>query len=174
MGTTTFQVIEIAGVLSIVLTLLFVAYQIRRTNQIAVVTAEMETRNNYSGLNEAMAGNKDLAILVEKTLDSAFQPEQGEETQLRSLAFRFMNIWLASEVAFKHKMLPQASFSVVLDDIRYTVAYSRYFRGILRLNLDNYPGWCDTAMGIALRAELESYDDAEPQLVVEDGEAVSD
>jgi hypothetical protein len=157
MEITGIQMLEIVGIISVVLSLLFVAYQIQRTNQIAIVTAEIETRNNYSSLNEAMYGNKDLAILIEKAQDPEFQPEHGELTQLRSLGFRFMNIWLASEVAFKNKMLPATSYSVVLNDIGYVIEEIPYMRHMFKLIIDNYPGWSETEVAQTIIVELEKY-----------------
>jgi hypothetical protein len=157
MDITGIQILEIVGVISVVLSLLFVAYQIQRTNQIAIVTTEIETRNSFSSLNEAMYGNKDLAILIEKAQDPEFQPEPGELTQLRSLGFRFMNIWLASEVAFKNKMLPETSYSVVLNDIGYVIEAVPYMRQMFKLIIDNYPGWRDTEIARTIKAELEKY-----------------
>jgi len=154
MKMTKIQIAEIAGVISVVLSLLFVAFQIQQTNQIAIVTAEIETRNNYSSLNEAMFSNNELGSLIERASDPEFQPAIGEDTQLRSLAFRFMNIWLASEIAFRNGMLPQSSYQIVLDDIRYMLKTEPYMRRYFRLILDNYPGWANTEVAKTISEEL--------------------
>ena len=84
MNLTTKQSLEILGVLSVVLSLLFVAFEIRQTNQIAMVATEIEIRNNFSELNEAMFSDPDLSVLLEKCADPDYQPLIGEYTQLRS------------------------------------------------------------------------------------------
>ena len=154
MKMTRIQIAEIAGVISVVLSLLFVAFQIQQTNQIAIVTAEIETRNNYSDLNEAMFSDNKLASLIERASDPEFQPAVGEDTQLRSLAFRFMNIWLVSEIAFRNGMLPQSSYQIVLDDIKYVLKTEPYMRRYFRLILENYPGWGGTEVVHTISKEL--------------------
>ena len=154
MKMTRIQIAEIAGVISVVLSLLFVAFQIQQTNQIAIVTAEIETRNNYSDLNEAMFSDNKLASLIERASDPEFQPAVGEDTQLRSLAFRFMNIWLVSEIAFRNGMLPQSSSQIVLDDIKYVLKTEPYMRRYFRLILENYPGWGNTEVVHTISKEL--------------------
>ena len=160
MKVTKIQVVEIAGVVSVVLSLLFVAFQIQQTNQIAIVTAEIETRNNYSDLNEAMFSDNELASLIERASDPGFQPAIGEDTQLRSLAFRFMNIWLASEIAYENGMLPLSSYQIVLDDIRYVLRTEPYMRRYFRLITDNYPGWDSTEVSRTISKELVLYEAA--------------
>ena len=159
MKVTKIQIVEIAGVISVVLSLLFVAFQIQQTNQIAIVTAEIETRNNYSDLNEAMFSDKELAALLERSSEPAFNPAVGEQTQLRSFAFRFMNIWLASEIAFMNGMLPESSYQIVIDDIKYLLERNPYQRRFFREILDNYPGWGDTEVAKTVEIELKKYED---------------
>jgi len=152
------QIVEIVGVISVALSLLFVAYQIQQTNQIAIVSAEIEIRNNYSDLNEAMFSDRELAALIERSSDPTFRPKVGELTQLRSFAFRFMNIWLASEIAFKNGMLPESSYQIVLNDIKYLLENAPYLQTQFREILDNYPGWGNTEVAKILEKELKTYE----------------
>ena len=162
MSLSKFQIVEIIGVVSVALSLLFVAYQIQQTNQIAIVSTEIEIRNNYSQLNEAMFSDSDLAKLMERATDPDYQPLVGERTQLRSLAFRFMNIWLASEIAYRNGMLPEPSFLIVLDDIGYLLdEEGGYMRIQFREILDNYPGWANTEVVKAIEIRLRTADDAQ-------------
>ena len=55
--------LEISGMVAVVLSLLFVGYQIQQANRITIVTTEYELRNNYSSLNELIIGNQELAQL---------------------------------------------------------------------------------------------------------------
>jgi hypothetical protein len=160
LSVSKFQIVEIIGVVSVALSLLFVAYQIQQTNQIAIVSTEIEIRNNYSQLNEAMFSDSDLAKLIERAADPDYQPLVGERTQLRSLAFRFMNIWLASEIAYRNGMLPERGFLVVLDDIGYLLDGVAYMRIPFREILDNYPGWANTEVVKAIEMRLRTADDA--------------
>jgi len=160
LSLSKFQIVEIIGVVSVALSLLFVACEIQQTNRIAIVSTEIEIRNNYSELNELMISDSDLAKLIEKAADPDYQPLAGERTQLRSLAFRFMNIWLASEIAYQNGMLPEPSFLIVLDDIGYLLDEGAYMRIQFREILDNYPGWANTEVAKAIEIRLRTADDA--------------
>lgn len=158
MRVSKFQIVEIIGVASVALSLFFVAFEIQQTNRIAIVSTEIEIRNNFSELNEAMFSDSDLAKLMEKASDPDYQPLAGERTQLRSLAFRFMNIWLASEIAYRNGMLPEASFLIVLDDIGYLLDEVAYIRIQFREILENYPGWANTEVAKAIEIRLRTAD----------------
>jgi len=154
------QLVEIIGVVSVALSLLFVAFQIQQTNQIAIVSTEIQIRNNYSELNESMYSDRELSVLIEKAADPSYQPLPGEYTQLRSLAFRFMNIWLASEIAYKNSMLPEASWRIVLDDIGYLLQNTPYLKQQFREILDNYPGWANTEVVKTIEMHLTTRGDS--------------
>ena len=160
MSLSRFQIVEIIGVVSVALSLLFVACEIQQTNRIAIVSTEIEIRNNYSELNELMISDSNLATLIEKAADPDYQPLAGERIQLQSLAFRFMNIWLASEIAYRNGMLPEPSFLIVLDDISYLLDDAAYLRIQFREILDNYPGWANTEVAKAIEIRLRTADDA--------------
>ena len=151
---------QVIGIFAIILSLMFVAYQIQQTNQIAIVSTEIEIRNNYSELNETMYSDRELSVLIEKAADPNYQPLPGEYTQLRSLAFRFMNIWLASEIAYKNSMLPEASYHTVLDDIGYLLQAVPYLKQLFREILDNYPGWANTEVVETIEMHLTTRDNA--------------
>jgi hypothetical protein len=146
---------EAVGILSVVLSLLFVAFEIRQTNQIAMVSTEIEIRNTYSELNEAMFSDPELSKLLERAAESGYGPQPGEYTQLRSLSFRFLNIWLASEVAYENEMLPEASFKAVLNDIGFLLQTIPYLRTTFKDIVENYPGWSDTMIVKEIKVQLE-------------------
>lgn len=132
------------GLISVVASLLVVAYEIRQTNQIAIVTAEIELRNNYSDLNELMATDRDLIDLLVKVEDPKYEMSRSEFIRLRSFGFRFLNIWIASEIAYENDMLPESSFQVVLDDIDHTIRDASYMQPVFKEIVKNYPGWSKT------------------------------
>ena len=151
---------QVIGIFAIILSLMFVAYQIQQTNQIAIVSTEIEIRNNYAELNETMYSDRELSVLIEKAADPNYQPLPGEYTQLRSLAFRFMNIWLASEIAYKNDMLPEVSFHIVLDDIGFLLQTMPYLKQLFRELLDNYPSWENTEVAETIKIHLTTRGDA--------------
>ena len=153
LNVTKFQMIEAVGVVSVVISLLIVAYEIRQTNKIAIVNAEIELRNNYSELNE-FAATDHVAGLLSRIADPEYQTSAAEDIQLRSLCFRNLNIWIASEIAFENDMLPQSSFQIVLDDISFTRT-APYLHRFYAEILDNYPGWSKTKVVKAIEEQLD-------------------
>ena len=144
LNVTKFQMIEAVGVVSVVISLLIVAYEIRQTNKIAIVTAEIELRNNYSELNEFMATDHELAELLVRIADAEYQTSAAEHLRVRRFCFRNLNIWIASEIAFDNDMLPPSSFQIVLDDISHILRTAPYMHHYFMEILDNYPGWSKT------------------------------
>ena len=161
MKMTTTQLIEVFGITSVVISLMFVAYQIQQTNQIAIVTTEIETRNNFSSLNEALFGDSEFSDLLTRSTKPDFTPTESEVTQLRGWVFRLHNIWLAAGTAYENDMLSESTYVSTIDDIAFNLAINPYLRSLHRELLANYQGLADTSIYRALREELAKYEDGD-------------
>ncbi len=159
MKITTTQIIEIVGITSVVISLMFVAYQIQQTNQIAVVTTELETMNNFSSLNEAIFSDGEFSSLLTSSMKPEFTPTEDEITRLRSWVYRSHNIWLAAETAYENDMLSESTYQGVLNDISFNIGFNPYLRSLHREVMPNYPGLSETLTYQALQQELEKYED---------------
>jgi len=109
---------EIIGIVSVVISLLFVAYQIQQSNKIARVTTEYEIRNNHSSSNEIAMSDQDFATLLFKATDPTFEPAGGELAQLIAFTLRSVNFWAAAGTAHENGLLTNDTYEFVLDDIR--------------------------------------------------------
>lgn len=69
MKLTITQFVEIIGISSVVISLLFVAFEIQQSNRIAVVTANQTRTSDIQDLDRELALSEDLAIILVK-LDS--------------------------------------------------------------------------------------------------------
>ena len=155
MKNRSFQIVEIIGVVSVVISLLIVAYEIRQTNKIAIVNAEIELRNNYSALNELMVTHSELAVMLIRNEEEGGKLSAAEHIRMRSFMFRHLNIWIASEIAYENGMLPEPSFQIVLNDVAFGL---RNFPGLhphFREILDNFGGWSETRVVKLIESELE-------------------
>ena len=130
---------EIVGALSVLATLLYLALQIRQSNRIAFVTTEVEIRNNFSAMNEALMGNSDVIALLARLEDE--NVELSREDLLRAELWwnRLLNGWIAAETAFDNGMLPQGSYDVVLNDIKAVIARFPGARPLFHNALKTFP-----------------------------------
>ena len=60
------QILEIVGIAMVVLSLMFVAYEIRQSNKIATVSNVNEIYNRFTAVNEALMSDPELARLIIK------------------------------------------------------------------------------------------------------------
>ena len=153
MNISRLQWIEIVGVISVVLSLLFVAFQIQQANQIAIVSNELDIRENMASVNEIVMTDREFAALLNKTTDPDYVGTPEEDEQLRGLVLRMLNVWIPAETAYDSGMLPKDSYELVLNDI--DAIFKRYpsLRQPFREALDNYPAW--SAYGIYKYADKQ-------------------
>lgn len=154
MNLSRFQLIEIAGAISVVLSLLFVAFQINQTNQIARITTELETRSIFAELNADLQTNSEFASLLAKSQEPSFAPTPGERFQLSGWAYRYMNVWIASETAYDNGLLPETSYQVVLEDIRQLLQANPYGKQLFAQALESFPTWANSKVGREIAAQL--------------------
>ena len=64
---TKAQILEILSVTAVVISLLFVAYEIRQSNQIALVAAVNEIYGSFTDINEAHMGDLELTELLSRS-----------------------------------------------------------------------------------------------------------
>ena len=56
-STSIVNIIEILGIITVIVSLLFVAYEINQANKIAMVDSEQAIWENFSAINELIMGN---------------------------------------------------------------------------------------------------------------------
>ena len=130
---------EIVGIVSVVISLLFVAYQIQQSNKIAKVTTEYEIRNNHSSSNEIAMSDQNFANLLFKSTDPAFKPEGGELAQLVAFTLRSVNFWAAAGTAYENGLLTDDTYEFVLDDIRNFINSMPGLHSVVSMILAVYP-----------------------------------
>ena len=57
------RIVEIAGFLAVITSLLFVAYEIRQSNRIALGTTAYEIQRNWISINDLVATDEELVAL---------------------------------------------------------------------------------------------------------------
>jgi len=117
------QVIEFLGHAAFVLSLLFVALEIRQANRIAVGTTTYEIQRNYMALNELMMSDGTVPALMVKLRQQGSSGELSAEESIRAgaLARRFMNMWIAIQVAYNNGLVEEAIYAGGVSDVSSVV-----------------------------------------------------
>ena len=150
-------ILEAIGLTSVVLSLMFVAYQIQQSNQIARVTNELDIRGNFSALNESVMNDSEMAALLDKATSENVSFDGPERIKITMFVLRLMNVWLANETAYTNGMLPQTSYEIVFDDIRMLFGTFPGLRYEFRSAYELYPGWRLTAVFREIEQQLIKY-----------------
>ena len=139
MSASLRQTLEVASVLAVIVSLLVVAYEIRQSNNIALVSTENEIRNNYASLDETLLNNPELSELLFKARDSNYNLEGVEQEIITTYLFRVLNSWRPVVTSYERGLLDQISYDAVFDDIRYVVEYYPAVHHIWRGIIADYP-----------------------------------
>ena len=97
MGTT--KALEIAGAVTLIISLIFIGYEIRLANRIALVETEWEMFNSYAAFNEMRI--EEPEIFVGKKINELTELEL---ISIRARFLRTLNIWMAAETAFTNNI----------------------------------------------------------------------
>ena len=109
--------LELIGAITLIISLIFIGYEIRLANRIALVETEWEMFNSYAGYNEMAIQNPEL--FVERPISEYTETEiLGKRTQF----FRTLNIWLAAETAYSNGMISEATYLITLADAQALIA----------------------------------------------------
>jgi len=133
------QLFEIVGITAVIVSLLIVAYEIRQSNNIALVSTENEIRNNYASFEESVLSNPELSELLFKARDPEYRLEGVEREIVTTYIFRFLNAWRPAVTSYERGLLNQISYDAVFDDIRYTVEKIPAANPIWREIIEGYP-----------------------------------
>ncbi len=111
------QVIEILGLSVIVFSLLLVGYQIQQANRIAKANATYEIVRDVNQFNEIGLTDPTFAALLVKLGSDDFAPTAEEAKQAQLLAYRFLNVWMAQETAYRNGLLTGNQLSITKNDV---------------------------------------------------------
>jgi hypothetical protein len=102
--------------------IIFVAYEIRQSNQIAKGTTSYELSRNLMGINELYMTNPDVLDLVIELSDEDFAPkDERQREQAEAYARRILNNWIAVEDARDNGIVSEAFYSMVSEDVKAVI-----------------------------------------------------
>lgn len=116
------EIVEIVGVISIVASLLLVAWEIRQSNRIAAAEIEMQLANGFNEMNMRRATTPDFAKLFPKmSAPGSHLVTATEESQLKGLAWHFVNLYFVAQVAHDNGLLSARRLDTHRIDLQETL-----------------------------------------------------
>jgi hypothetical protein len=141
--------VEIVGILSVVLSVVFLALQVQQGNQQARVSFAHDLQDSYNGWHELLVGVPGAADLLMSPLpDSALTP--GQIRQRRSLIVYLFNIWMTVHAAWQNELISDIEYEGYTNDVRPMLA-NPVALDVMQDLLERYPGARDYPIFASLR-----------------------
>ena len=116
------ETVEIIGVISIVASLLLVAWEVRQANRIAAAEIEMQLSQGFNTLNMSRATMPDFARLFPKmTSPENHLVTATEASQLEGLAWHFVNLYYSAQIAHDNGLLDARRLDMYRQDLVQTL-----------------------------------------------------
>lgn len=116
------ETVEIIGVISIVASLLLVAWEVRQANRIASAQIEMQLAQGFNEMNMSRAMTPDFARLFPKLNSPGNHLVTAtEESQLQGLAWHFTNLYYSAQIAHDNGLLDPQRLDMYRLDLAKTL-----------------------------------------------------
>ena len=126
---------EILGAVAVLLTLLYLAAQIRQANKMAHFETTREIMAQFNACNQLIATNEAIReILLKEGELSA-----GEAEQLYSYVDMYCNAWGTTQMAFDQGLVDQALWAGAVKDVEVQMKRWPRMRQPAKRWLSNYP-----------------------------------
>ena len=126
---------EVLGSIAVLLTLIYLASQIKQSNDLARFNATKEIVNQFNQLNQMVASDASLRSLLGKP--SALSSDERE--QIYNFAIMWCNVWLSSQIALDNHQIDQETYAACAKDVHVELARWPNFRAGVEQWLGNYP-----------------------------------
>lgn len=107
---------EIVGAIAVVVTLLYVARQIRQANAQTQAQARYSFVEAYGHMNTSISGNKAVASIFRKGI-KGLDLDEDEHIQFFALIGQFLNTWSVLYDLHEDGLLPENQWTMVRKDI---------------------------------------------------------
>lgn len=125
------SLIEGLGVVAVIASLLFVAFEIRQANRIALGTTSYELNRNWMAINEIYVTDPEVRTLIVALNDENFIPEDElQREQAEAYARRILNNWVAIEEAYANGIASEVIYRMASEDVK---AFITKRPGIVRI-----------------------------------------
>ncbi len=126
---------EILGATAVLITLVYLATQVRRSNELAYFNGAKEIINQFNDLNRLVATDSTLRQVLMKTDELTAE----EVEQIYNFAMMFCNVWLSAQSAHDNGQLDTSTYQACAQDVSIELARWPNFRPALEQWISNYP-----------------------------------
>ena len=129
--------VEIVGVLSIVASVLLLAWEVKQSNYIAKAEIELQLADMYNQTHQARATNADFAKLFAKIENPENQLFTAtDQSQIRGLTWHYINLYWVIQSAFNNGLIDRTGLNNYKADIVHVLEtkpeLAKYFIEIYR------------------------------------------
>ena len=117
------------------MTLIYLASQIRQSNNLARFNATKEILNQFNQLNQMVTTDSELRGVLAKTGDLS----EDELEQVYNFAMMFCAVWMSAQIAHDNQQLEDAFYEACASDVKVELARWPNFRRGVEQWLANYP-----------------------------------
>jgi hypothetical protein len=131
---------EIASALGVIVTLLYLAYQISQTNRIAKSAVVRELQQSYEALYTLVASDLNMAELVAKLREPDYIAESVvEEERLDNFAILVASNWFSAEVAYEKGQFDENTFKIYCEDVEAKLAQWPGLKPYIKSAVERFP-----------------------------------
>ena len=112
---------EFLGGLGVIVSLVFLAHQIRVSNKLSIAATEREIMGNFSSLNELQMGNIEASNLMAKLTDPDADFDKPQIEKARAFVRRIANVWIAADESHRQGFLTDNTYELLRDDVQMVI-----------------------------------------------------
>ena len=134
---------EFVGSLAVLVTLIYLARQIRESNRLARSSRAHDAMSGFGVLNEMIVNHPTLADLLARLKAPGVELTSAESVQLEHFGLRLLNVYIDGQSAYDNGHMDDTTYRIMLNDVDATLnAYPgmlKYFEVMLQ----RYPSMWD-------------------------------
>lgn len=117
------KVTETIGVVAVVISVLFVAYELRQANKLATTNVTYDLLQQHNDLHMAIIESPEVALLIKGVeAGAAPDPDSAQYAQLDALAAQQHNAWLNAHIAWREGQISDSDyFEIWIPDVASTL-----------------------------------------------------
>lgn len=146
------QLISVLANIGVLAGIIFVAYEIRQSNRIAMGTTSYELGRHWMGINELYMTSPDVLDVAVELFDRDFVPKDlRQREQVEAYARRLLNNWIAIEEAHNNGIASDAFYALAVEDVKAVI--------------EKRPGLVPVYEAVGAQYDLSRYQLLEPLLL---------
>jgi hypothetical protein len=126
---------EVVGATAVLITLIYVAFQLKQTNDISRFDATKDIVNSFDSLNRIIVTDSSLRQVLQKNTELS----QEENEQMYAFVNLFCNTWLMCQSAYDSRLIKRDFFLAATGDVPLALERWPSFRPFVVLWLDRFP-----------------------------------